>query len=58
MRWFGSTFIAVVVIVMFVQRRQLARAQALVLGGSILPGCVVIEAIALLILAIAIFLAK
>jgi hypothetical protein len=58
MYWFGSTFIAIVAVVVFVQRRQLARAQALVLGGSILPGCVVIEAIALLVLAIAIYLAK
>jgi hypothetical protein len=58
MHWFAPAFIAVVAVIVFLQRRQLARAQALVLGGSILPGCVIAEAIALLLLAIAIFLAK
>jgi hypothetical protein len=54
MRWFAPAFIALVAVVVFLQRRQLARAQANVLGGSLLPGCVVVEAIALLALAIAI----
>jgi hypothetical protein len=56
MKWFGSIFIAVIAVLVFVRRRELAREQALVLGGSILPGCVIAEAIALLALAIAIFL--
>jgi hypothetical protein len=45
-----------VAVVVFVRRRQLAHAQALVLGGSILPGCVVAEALVLLAIGVAIVL--
>ena len=58
MHWFAPLFIALVAVLVFVQRRQLARAQALVLGGSVLPGCVIAEALALLALAVAIYLAS
>ena len=58
MHWFAPVFIALVAVLVFVQRRQLARAQALVLGGSVLPGCVIAEALALLALAVAIYLAS
>ena len=58
MHWFAPAFIALVAIGVFVQRRQLARAQALVLGGSVLPGCVIAEAIALFALAVAIYFAS
>ena len=58
MRWFAPAFIALVAVVVFMQRRQLARAQANVLGGSVMPGCVIVEAIALLALAVAILIAN
>ncbi len=50
----SALFIALVAVVVFLRRRQLAHAQALVLGGSILPGCVVAEAVVLLLIAVAI----
>jgi hypothetical protein len=53
----AGAFIAIVAVVVFVRRRPLADAQALVLGGSILPGCVVAEAAVLLLIALAIVLA-
>jgi hypothetical protein len=52
----AAIFIAIVAIIVFLQRRRLAHAQALVLGGSILPGCVVAQAIVLLLIAITIAL--
>jgi hypothetical protein len=51
--WLGPAFVAVVAIAVFLNRRGLAHAQANVLGGSILPGCVVAEAVALLAIAAA-----
>jgi hypothetical protein len=50
----AALFIAAVAVGVFLRRRQLAHAQALVLGGSILPGCVIAEAVVLLLIAIAI----
>lgn len=55
---FAGIFIAIVAIIVFLQRRRLAHAQALILGGSVLPGCVVAEAIVLLLIAVAIALAR
>lgn len=52
----AAVFIAVVAVVVFLQRRRLAHAQALILGGSILPGCVVAQAVVLLLIAITIAL--
>jgi len=54
MIWIGPAFLIIVAIVMYAQRRSLARAQALIFGGSVLPGCVIAEAVALLLLAVAI----
>ncbi|MEA2488584.1 MAG: hypothetical protein QOH21_376 [Acidobacteriota bacterium] len=51
MTWFGIAFIAVVGIVILIRRRDLASLQAMVLGGSIRPGCVIAEAILLLAVA-------
>jgi hypothetical protein len=48
-----AAFIAVVGVLVFFWRRELARMQALVLGGSVVPGCVVAEAVALLVAAAA-----
>ena len=56
MTLFAAVFIAIVAVVVFLQRRRLAHAQALVLGGSIMPGCVVAQAIVLLLIAILIVL--
>jgi hypothetical protein len=53
---FAAVFIAIVAIIVFLQRRRLAHAQALVLGGSIMPGCVVAQAVVLLLIAILIAL--
>ena len=50
---FIAVFIAVVAGLVFVQRRRLAEMQAMTLGGSIGPGCVVAEAIVLLLIALA-----
>ncbi len=50
----AGLFIAIVAVVVLFRRRQLAHAQALILGGSILPGCVIAEAAVLLLIAIAI----
>ncbi|MDQ3280580.1 MAG: hypothetical protein M3Q69_04130 [Acidobacteriota bacterium] len=47
----AAAFIALVGIIVLVQRRQLAQMQALLLGGSIFPGCVVAEAVFLLLVA-------
>lgn len=53
----AGIFIAAVAVVVYLRRRPLAHAQALVLGGSILPGCVVVEAVVLLLIAIAVVIA-
>jgi hypothetical protein len=53
----AGLFIAIVAVVVFLRRRPLAHAQALVLGGSVLPGCVIAEAVVLLLIAIAVVVA-
>lgn len=58
MHWIGAAFLAIVAVLMLLQRRALARAQAMVLGGSVLPGCVVVEAVVVLILAMAVYLTR
>ena len=50
---FIAIFIAVVALLVFIQRRRLAQMQAMTLGGSIRPGCVVVEAVVLLLIAVA-----
>jgi len=55
--WLVAAFIAVVGCLILFRRRQLAAMQALVLGGSVVPGCVVAEAVALLLAAAALVLA-
>jgi len=54
MKWLAPGFVAVVALVVFFQRRDLAALQANILGGTVLPGCVVAEAIGLFLLAVAI----
>jgi hypothetical protein len=52
---FVALFVALVAVVVFMQRRPLAALQAGLLGGSVVPGCVVAEAIVLLAIAVAMF---
>jgi hypothetical protein len=49
-----AAFLALVAVVAYFRRRELAQAQAAVLGGTILPGCVFVEILALLAMALAI----
>ena len=51
--WLPALFLVIVAVAMLLRRRQLAHAQALILGGSIMPGCVIAEAAVLLVIAIA-----
>ena len=55
--WIAAAFIALVGVLILFRRRQLAGMQALILGGSVVPGCVVAEAVALLVAAVALILA-
>jgi hypothetical protein len=54
----AGLFIVIVAVVVFLRRRELAHAQALVLGGSILPGCVIAEAVVLLVIGVVIALLR
>jgi lysylphosphatidylglycerol synthetase-like protein (DUF2156 family) len=49
----AAAFIVVVAVAVYVQRRRLAQMQAMTLGGSIGVGCVVAEAVVLLLIALA-----
>jgi hypothetical protein len=55
MLW-SLVFIAVVGIVVIVLRKPLAQQQALLAGGRVVPGCVIAEGVALLLLALVLFL--
>ena len=54
----GSLLVALAGVGLIVFRRQLAEMQALLAGGSITPGCAVAEGIALMVLAIVIWIAE
>jgi hypothetical protein len=56
--WVAAAFVLAVAAAVMLQRNQLARAQALVMGGMITPGCVVAEAVVLLLLAAALVMAQ
>jgi hypothetical protein len=49
-------FIAVVGIAVVLGRRPLARMQGAFAGGRVLPGCVIAEGVALIVLALVLFL--
>jgi hypothetical protein len=49
-------FVAVVGIAVILARRPLAKVQAALAGGSVLPGCVIAEGVFLLVLALVLFL--
>jgi hypothetical protein len=48
-------FVAAVGVFVIVARRPLAKLQAALAGGSVLPGCVIAEGVLLLLLALALF---
>lgn len=50
----AGTFVALIGAGVIFERRRLAHAQALVLGGSILPGCAVVEGAVLVLIGLAI----
>lgn len=50
--WFTVVFVSLVAVALFVRRREVATFQALVLGGSIRPGCAIAQAIVLLAIAL------
>ncbi|MGN6186771.1 MAG: hypothetical protein ACTHQM_24305 [Thermoanaerobaculia bacterium] len=52
---YSLVFIALVGIVVIVLRRPLAQQQAFIAGGRVLPGCVIAEGVALIVLAIVLF---
>jgi hypothetical protein len=56
MNWFGSSVVILVALAILLKRREFASFQANVLGGSILPGCVIAEAVVLLAIAVAMLL--
>lgn len=55
MKWFGPALMGITAIAILIKRRDFAALQANVLGGSILPGCVIAEAIVLFVIAIALY---
>ena len=55
MKWFGPALMVVTAVVILIKRRDFAALQANVLGGSILSGCVVVEAVVLVIIAAVMF---
>ena len=55
--WLGPAFLAIVAAAVIIERRRLATMQAMVLGGSVVPGCVVAEGIVLLAIAVALAVA-
>lgn len=50
--WFAAALFVIIAIALYAARVPLARGQALVVGGRILPGCVIAEAIGFLVLAV------
>ncbi|HEX7149934.1 MAG TPA: hypothetical protein VF618_00490 [Thermoanaerobaculia bacterium] len=55
--WLVAAFLVAVAAAIYFNRRKLAEVQALIFGGSIVPGCVVAEAIVVLLIAVAFIVA-
>lgn len=51
MNWIGPAVLAAAAVTLLIGRRTFAGFQANILGGSVLPGCVVAQGVALLIVA-------
>lgn len=56
--YLSAVFVVLVALVLWVQRRRMAGIQAAVIGGTVNPGCVIAEVIALLLIALTIALAQ
>jgi hypothetical protein len=50
--WLAAVLFVAIAVALYAARAPLARAQALVVGGRMVPGCVIAEAIGFLILAL------
>jgi hypothetical protein len=57
MVWIAIVVFALLGIVFIARRNDLARAQSLVAGGNLMPGCVIVEGVILLLMAICVFIA-
>ncbi len=57
MVWFAAVFFLLISVALLVMRNQVAQLQAMILGGSIVPGCVIAEAIVVAVLALVLVLA-
>ncbi|MFP5245360.1 MAG: hypothetical protein ACLGH0_01610 [Thermoanaerobaculia bacterium] len=55
--WIAAAFIAFTGLLLLAQRRKLAEMQAMILGGSVVPGCVVAEGVVVLLIAVLIAVA-
>jgi hypothetical protein len=53
----SAAFLVALAFVVLMQKKQLAQLQALMVGATVAPGCVVAEAVALVLLAVAIVIA-
>lgn len=51
MIWAGVAFLTITAVAMFVTRRQLASLHSMTFGGNVAPGCVVAEALVLVLVA-------
>ena len=56
--WLVAATFAVVAVALYAARVPLARGQGLIMGGRIGPGCVIAEAIAVLVLAALVVLVR
>ena len=57
MVWFVAVFFLLIAVAMFLRRAELSHLQAMILGGSVAPGCVIAEAVVIAVLALIIVLA-
>lgn len=58
MIWLAAIVFALLGIIFIFRRNDLARAQSLVAGGNLAPGCVIFEGIILLLMAAAVIVAS
>ena len=58
MIWFAIVVASLAGVALILARKPLANMQAIVIGGRVAPGCVVAEAVVLLLIALAIFLLR
>ena len=56
MIWLSIGLLVAVAIVIVIARDRIAHLQSLLAGGAVMPGCAIAEAVALLLVALLIFL--